>query len=355
MKELQIKPNEAGQRFDKFLKKYLKEAPGSFIYKMLRKKNITLNGKRADGSEILQERDSVSLFFSDETLLKFHGAEPSYQQALLHNKRTLGKTPQNGASVRNDGKLLGSVSILYEDGDILLADKPAGMLSQKAKPSDVSFNEIMIDYLVNHGTISIEDFSTFKPSVCNRLDRNTSGIITFGKTLKGVQMLSEGFREKRFQKYYLCVAGGVIREKMLLDGFLVKDGKTNQVYVSARPIGEDAAHIVTEYVPISDNGRLTFLKVKLHTGKTHQIRAHLAVSGHPLAGDFKYGDRKLNDALRKKYGIRFQLLHAYELVIPDRNIDVTAPIPKEMMEVLTGEQLWESGRQEALEALHWKI
>lgn len=338
MKELQIKQNEVGQRFDKFLKKYLKEAPASFIYKMLRKKNITLNGKKADGSEILQESDKVSLFFSDETLLKFHGTELSCQPAGERKKEFQNR-----------------ISILYEDTDILLADKPAGMLSQKAKPSDVSFNEIMIDYLVNHGTISIEDFSTFKPSVCNRLDRNTSGIITFGKTLKGVQMLSEGFREKRFQKYYLCVAGGVIREKMLLDGFLVKDGKTNQVYVSARPIGEDAAHIVTEYVPISDNGQLTFLKVKLHTGKTHQIRAHLAVSGHPLAGDFKYGDRKLNDALRKKYGIRFQLLHAYELVIPDRNIDVTAPIPKEMMEVLTGEQLWESGRQEALEALHWKI
>lgn len=338
MKELQIKPNEAGQRFDKFLKKYLKEAPGSFIYKMLRKKNITLNRKRADGSEILQERDSVSLFFSDETLLKFHGAEPSYQQALLHNKRTLG-----------------SVSILYEDDDILLADKPAGMLSQKAAPSDVSFNEIMIDYLVNHGTISIEDFSTFRPSVCNRLDRNTSGIITFGKTLKGVQTLSEGFREKRFQKYYLCVAGGVIRERMLLDGFLVKDGKTNQVSVSTQPVGEDAAHIVTEYVPICDNGRLTFLKVRLHTGKTHQIRAHLALTGHPLVGDFKYGDRKLNDAIRKKYGVRFQLLHAYELVIPDKNLDVTAPIPKEMMEVLTGERLWESGKQEGLEALHWKI
>lgn len=336
MKELQIKPNEAGQRFEKFLKKYLKEAPGSFIYKMLRKKNITLNGKKADGSEMLQENDRVNLFFSNETLLKFHGAEQQYQPAASHKKNC-------------------TLSILYEDENIILADKPAGMLSQKAKPSDVSFNEIMIDYLVNHGKISIEDFSTFRPSVCNRLDRNTSGVISFGKTFAGVRMLSEGFREKRFQKYYLCVVGGVIRERTLIDGFLVRDEKINQVSVSAQPVGEEAAHIITEYVPVCDNGRVTFLKVRLHTGKTHQIRAHLAFIGHPLAGDFKYGDRKLNDEIRKKYGVRFQLLHAYELVIPDKNLNVTAPIPKEMMEVLTGEQLWESGKQEDLEALHWKI
>lgn len=337
MKELQIKQNEAGQRFDKFLKKYLKYAPGSFIYKMLRKKNITLNGKKADGSEILQKSDKVSLFFSDETLLKFHGTEPSCQPVKPRNE-----------------ELLRNISILYEDEDIVLADKPAGMLSQKASPSDVSFNEIMIDYLVNHGTISIEDFSTFKPSVCNRLDRNTSGIISFGKTLRGVQMLSEGFRSKRFQKYYLCVVSGVIKEKMVLDGFLVKDGNTNQVFISDKPSGDNAAPIVTEYVPVCDNGRFTVLKVRLHTGKTHQIRAHLAFTGHPLAGDFKYGDRNLNDEIKKKYGIRFQLLHAYELVIPDKNLDITAPIPKEMMEFLMGEQLWESGKQEVLEALHWK-
>lgn len=353
MKELKIKPNESGQRLDKFLKKYLREAPGSFIYKMLRKKNITLNGKKADGSELLQENDKVSLFFSDETLLKFHGTEQPYQAdnpAILSDRKLL-----RNLSILSDRKSLRNLSILYEDADIILADKPAGMLSQKAKPSDVSFNEIMIDYLVNHGTISIEDFSTFKPSVCNRLDRNTSGVISFGKTLKGVQMLSEGFREKRFQKYYLCVACGVIRERTLLDGFLVKDERTNQVSVSDKPVGEDASHIVTEYVPVCDNGRFTFLKVRLHTGKTHQIRAHLAFTGHPLAGDLKYGNRKINDEIRKKYGVRFQLLHAYELVIPDKNLDVTAPIPKEMMEVLTGEQLWESGKQEALEALHWKI
>lgn len=349
MKELQIKQNEAGQRFDKFLKKYLKHAPGSFIYKMLRKKNITLNGKKADGSEILQTSDKVSLFFSDETLLKFHGVVPSYQPAEPRNEEL-----QRNISILSDRTLQRNISILYEDEDIVLADKPAGMLSQKAGPSDVSFNEIMIDYLVNHGTISIEDFSTFKPSVCNRLDRNTSGIISFGKTLRGVQMLSEGFRSKRFQKYYLCVVSGVIKEKTVLDGFLVKDGNTNQVFISDKPSGDNAAPIVTEYVPVCDNGRFTVLKVRLHTGKTHQIRAHLAFTGHPLAGDFKYGDRNLNDEIKKKYGIRFQLLHAYELVIPDKNLDITAPIPKEMMKFLMGEQLWESGKQEVLEALHWK-
>lgn len=234
-------------------------------------------------------------------------------------------------------------------------DKPVGLLSQKAKSEDISINEIMIDYLVNNGKITIEEFSTFKPSVCNRLDRNTSGIISFGKTLKGVQMLSEGFKERCFHKYYLCVVQGIVGDRAAIDGYLLKDGRTNRVSVSSKKQSDDADRIYTEYIPVCHNERFTLLKVLLHTGKTHQIRAHLASIGHPLVGDFKYGNRKLNDEMQKKYGIQSQLLHAYELIIPEKSLDVTAPVPEDMMHFLKGEHLWEPGKQEDLEALHWRI
>ncbi len=331
MKELRINGNEAGQRLDKYLKKYLAEAPAGFIYKMLRKKNITLNGKKADGSEILSVNDKICLFFSEETLSKFHKETAVYRPVL-----------------KDTGKL----EILYEDEDIMLVNKPAGLLSQKAKPSDISMNEIMIDYLVNNGKISIEEFSTFKPAVCNRLDRNTSGIITFGKTLKGLQMLSKGFRERSFRKYYLCVVRGILEKKASIDGFLIKDEAANRVAVSTKKQSDKAVRIHTEYLPVCHNERFTLLKVLLHTGKTHQIRAHLASTGHPLVGDFKYGDGKLNHEMLKKYGIESQLLHAYELMIPAVNLDVTAPLPEQMMYFLKGEHLWEPGKQEVLEALH---
>ncbi len=331
MKELRINGNEAGQRLDKYLKKYLAEAPAGFIYKMLRKKNITLNEKKADGSEILSVNDKIRLFFSEETLGKFHKETAVYRPVFKDTEK---------------------LEILYEDEDIMLVNKPAGLLSQKAKPSDISMNEIMIDYLVNNGKISIEELSTFKPAVCNRLDRNTSGIITFGKTLKGLQMLSKGFRERSFCKYYLCVVRGVLEKRASIDGFLIKDEAANRVAVSSKKQSDKAVRIHTEYLPVCHNGQFTLLKVLLHTGKTHQIRAHLASTGHPLVGDFKYGDGKLNHEMLKKYGIESQLLHAYELMIPAVNLDVTAPLPEQMMYFLKGEHLWEPGKQEVLEALH---
>ena len=138
---------------------------------------------------------------------------------------------------------------------------------------------------------------------------------------------------------------GVIRKAKVVDGFLVKDEKTNRVSVENLR-SEEAEYILTEYVPVCDNGRFTFLKVRLHTGKTHQIRAHLSSMGHPVVGDFKYGDKKLNGEVQRKYNISSQLLHGYELVIREKKLDITAPIPEKMMDFLKGEHLWESGKQE---------
>lgn len=290
MQQIIIKDNEAGQRLDKMLAKYLNEAPKSFLYKMLRKKNITLNGKKAAGNEKLVSGDEVKLFLSDETIARFSSSLVQYTKEKL--------------------------DILYEDENILLINKPAGMLSQKAVDSDESVVEHLITYLLNSGQLSEQDLKTFKPSVCNRLDRNTSGMIAAGKSLKGLQELSRLFKDRTLGKYYLCLAAGNITEPSRIQGYLAKDEKTNQVTVRTVKSG-DADPIETEYRPLKTDGDVTLLEVHLITGKTHQIRAHLASVGHPVIGDYKYGNRNVNDSYRKAYGLEHQLLHAYRLVFPE--------------------------------------
>ncbi len=339
MKEIIIKENEAGQRFDKFLKKYLCEASGSFIYKMLRKKNIVLNSKKATGNEKLQKGDSVKLFFADETLEKFTGAS--------NQKNTYEPVP----SVK--------LQILYEDEHVLFFNKPSGMLSQKAAESDCSAVEYVIQYLLDSQQITTEELRTFRPSVCNRLDRNTSGIITAGKSLAGLQALSELFKERTLRKYYLCIVKGTLKNRQHISGYLKKDERTNKVTVVKEKEKEDFLPIETEYEPLAWNQEVTLLKVHLITGRTHQIRAHLASIGHPLIGDYKYGDGRVNEIYKKNYQIMDQILHAYELSfskmdgtlqqLSDKTF--TAPVPKKFWRVIK-ETAWEHGTHEALEVLH---
>lgn len=290
MQEIKVTKNEAGQRLDKLLAKYLNEAPKSFFYKMMRKKNIVLNGKKATGNEKLEEGDIVKLFLADETIQKFSSVK-------------IQRTKTN-------------LSVIYEDEDVVLINKPVGMLSQKAKDSDVSLVEHLISYLLAAGELTEESLKSFRPSICNRLDRNTSGIVVAGKSLPGLQKMGELFKERTIHKYYRCLVQGVIREEQYLKGWLKKDEKTNKVQVSDRPSDSSDQPIETEYHPLWTEQGVTLLEVRLITGKTHQIRAHLASEGHPLIGDYKYGDRKLNDSYQKKYGLKSQLLHAYRLEFP---------------------------------------
>lgn len=312
MKEIVINENEAGQRLDKFLGKLLKEAPASFYYKMLRKKNIVLNGKKATGNEKLTAGDSIKLFLSDETFEKFAG------------KR---QTNDLAASVPNI-----ALEIVYEDHDFLAINKPAGMLSQKAKKEDISANEYILQYLLESGTITRESLHTFKPSVCNRLDRNTSGILVAGKTLNGLQQMSKAFRERSMEKYYLAIVAGHISKPRRIEGFLKKDEKNNQVTILSEP-SNDAKPIITEYRPLKLVGQVTLLEVHLITGRSHQIRAHLASIGHPVIGDTKYGNPRLNREFLKNAGVTHQLLHAYRLFLAD-GTKIQADAPKEFERAL---------------------
>ena len=315
MKEYIIGKNEANQRLDKYLHKLLKEASNGFLYKMLRKKNITLNGKKAEGVEKLQEGDHVKLFLSDETFLKFAGQPPVHKDEANVKLKPV------------------SLSVVYEDEDILIINKPQGMLSQKAKPSDVSANEYIMEYLLDTGALTGEDLRTFRPSICNRLDRNTSGLLIAGKSLRGLQEMAECLKDRSMKKYYRCIVKGTVAEKKKITGYLKKDEGSNQVQIYSKEV-PDSRHIETEYTPVETFPDATLLEVHLITGRSHQIRAHLASIGHPVAGDEKYGDHNWNLTLKKKYDIHGQMLHAYRLEFPDGR-KVTAPVP-ESFERLTG-------------------
>lgn len=293
MREIIISANEANQRLDKFLGKYMNQAPAGFFYKMMRKKNIVLNGKKVSGKEKLLEGDLVKLFLSDETIDKFR------TQAVVARPVSKKNMPE----------------IIYEDEHVIFLNKPVGMLSQKAKPQDVSLIEYLTEYLLESGAMTPEQMRTFHPGICNRLDRNTSGLITAGKSLAGLQELSQGFKERTFHKYYRCLVKGIVKEQAHIKGYLNKNDEKNVVTISEYP-EENSCLIETCYRPIVWNNEVTLLEVELITGKTHQIRAHLASEGHPILGDYKYGNRKLNDRLQKEYGLKSQLLHAYRLEFP---------------------------------------
>ncbi|EGG84170.1 RluA family pseudouridine synthase [Lachnospiraceae bacterium 2_1_46FAA] len=318
MQEIQIAANEAGQRLDKLLAKYLSEAPKSFLYKMLRKKNIVLNGKKASGNEKLVAGDSVKLFLSDETIQKFS------KEITVCKSNT-------------------KLDILYEDDDILLVNKPAGMLSQKAEAKDISLVEHLISYLLESGQLTRENLKSFKPSICNRLDRNTSGLVVCGKSLKGLQTMGQLFKERKLKKYYRCIVAGNVTEKQYVKGYLIKDEKKNQVTVSDTYFPE-SQEIETEYRPIQQLKQGTLLEVHLITGKTHQIRAHLASQGHAVIGDYKYGSREINDRYKKEYQLSHQLLHAYRLEVPKTKElpqlsekMFVAPLPKQFQKIIEGE------------------
>lgn len=360
MQSIIIGANQAGQRFDKYLHKCLPEATTGFLYKMLRKKNITLNGRKAEGKELLKEGDEVKLFFAEDTYAKLSGRPCMETDADKQSGISAG-----GSQIQQYREAYGAlqgIAVLYEDAHVLILNKPAGILTQKAADQDNSLNEWMIGYLLDNGSITGQELRTFKPSVCNRLDRNTSGLVLCGKSLAGSQALSRIIHDRQVRKFYRTVVIGSLHKEELISGYLVKDEKTNTVKVFKElPSGGKnnsavtADPIRTAYRPLHHSEvsmnttaagkflNLTYIEVELITGKTHQIRAHLAGIGHPLTGDYKYGQKSVNDCFRKKYGLSYQLLHACRLEFPQldgaleglSNKTVIAPLPEQFTDILS--------------------
>ena len=345
MREVIISEREEGQRLDRYLEKYMPDAPKSFFYKMMRKKNIVLNGKKVSGSERIQTGDQIKLFLADETIEGFRSGNKALEVYLGAQHLSQAKRPTNGAQHLSQAKRptngarqmpqakrlekgarqgkielqqghydrnLPPLQIVYEDAQFLVVNKPVGVLSQKADRNDRSIVEQITDYLADNAA---DD--TFRPGICNRLDRNTSGLIVAGKTVRALQDMNKRFKERTICKYYLCVVHGSVSKKQYLKGYLEKDSRTNKVTVRQQP-GPNSVPIATEYLPLQQGmyqrESFTLLQVHLITGKSHQIRAHLASIGHPLVGDVKYSTKRASAFDREQLHQRVQLLHAWQLI-----------------------------------------
>ena len=351
MQEVDVSAGQAGQRLDRYLQRILPNAGTGFLYRMLRKKNITLNGARAQGIEKLAQGDKIRFYFSDETYAKFAGWEGSCKGAPSSGGDCAGSASASchgGAGAgerireyRTAYQRLKQIGVVYEDSHIILLNKPAGVLTQKAAEGDLSLNEWMIGYLLHKNPALEKELRGFCPSVCNRLDRNTSGLVLCGKSVAGLQFLSGCIRERTIRKFYRTICAGDLEHPALVSGYLIKDSAKNRVRVTKEKCA-GGEYIETAYRPVSRKNGYTLLEVELVTGKPHQIRAHLAGLGHPVIGDFKYGEAALNGRLRKEYGLQNQLLHAFRVVFP-RTQDmagealsgrtVTAPCPERFLRI----------------------
>ena len=281
MKSFTITHNDSGQRVDKFILKTFPKLPKSLMYKEIRKKNIKVNKKRTEPNAVLSEGDVIELYLKDEVL----------EEKPKHYDFT-------GASKRLD--------IVYEDENILLLNKKAGLLCH---PDGNEYVDTLISrvkrYLYDKGEWSPEDSSTFTPSLANRIDRNTSGIVIAAKNAEALRILNEKIKSREIEKHYItAVHGKMKKESDTLTAYLSKDEKRNMVTVSGTEF-EGAKKIVTQYKVLDYSNNITLLEIDLKTGRTHQIRAHLAHIGNPIVDDGKYG---------KNHGRSRQALCSYKLV-----------------------------------------
>lgn len=288
MKEVIISKNESNQRLDRFLKKYMPKASKGFIYKMLRKKRIKLNGKKANPNDVIKEGDVLSLYLSEDTINKFK------EEIKVKNNRV-------------------DIDIVYEDENIILINKPKGLLSHSDRvDSKNDVVNMLISYLYSKGEYNPNEEKTFAPSICNRLDRNTSGIIIGAKNFTALQLINKAIREKKIKKYYKCIVKGKIEKDFNIKGYMLKDAKKNKANIFQNYVN-GAKMIETGIKVLKSNDKYSLLEINLITGRTHQIRAHLSYLGHPIIGDIKYGDITTNRFFKEEYNLDSQFLHSYKI------------------------------------------
>ena len=284
--EFIIKETESSQRIDKFLKRALKDAPVSFIYRMFRQKDVKVNGVKAKIDYLLKEGDHVSVYLKEDLLQQFR------KQAVLR-------------PVKPD------FDILYEDENILVADKPKGLLVHAEEgEKSITLQNMVLNHLAKKGEFDINDPTGFLPSPAHRLDRNTSGIVLFGKNLLSLNELIRLFRERKdLEKKYTLLVCGRIKRDGTIDFPLKKDPKTHIVKVTTLRDGGKEAHTVYHRLKAFNAG-YSLVEAELLTGRTHQLRVHFAYIGNPIVGDAKYGDFEVNDFFKRMYSYRNQFLHA---------------------------------------------
>ncbi len=313
MKSLKVTNNDQGQRIDKYIRKYLNNAPLSFIYKLFRKKDIKVNGKKADINYLIKENDLIEIYIKDELLQTFNTPKKIEKEKI-------------------------NLDIIYEDENILIINKDANVLVHEGEENKKAntLNNMILNYLMSKK--EYEPNSLYTPTCVHRLDRNTSGLIIASKNLETSKLFLELFKKKEnIEKYYLALVKGNTLDSGTINKPLLKDEKKKLVTIDNKGL-----EAITKYQKITNNQQYSLLKIRLLTGRTHQIRVHLSSLNHPLINDEKYGDYKENKSFYETYHYKYQFLHSYKikfLKMPNKlkyleNKEFKAPLKKEQKDIL---------------------
>ncbi|HCW05705.1 MAG TPA: RluA family pseudouridine synthase [Clostridium sp.] len=282
-----IGPNEAGQRLDKFLRKYLKDVPLSAIFKGIRTGQVKVNGRKA--------KEKYSLLEGDELLINIVSKEPKKVEFI---------------------KIDTDLKISYEDENILLVEKKPNVLVHSDRNNgEATLTDMVLTYLSEKGDYQPEKEITFTPAPCNRLDRNTSGIVIFGKNFESLKLLNEMIRERKIKKHYCALVKGRIKDG-IHEAYILKNQDNNISKIYNTPI-KYGKKIAMEVKTVQSDGLFSFVEIDLLTGRSHQLRAHLSHLGNPIIGDGKYGDKKLNSFFFNKFGLDYQFLYAFKLTFTE--------------------------------------